>query len=313
MWYLLASVVLGWSLGANNAASIIGTAVTSQMLRFRSAVLLASVFVILGAVLEGQHGLITVGALANQTIVQATVILLAAGLAVGFMTKLKLPVSASQAVVGAILGAAYLGPGIEWKVLQKIVICWIATPIGAALLSVIFYCALSRVVERLQLNFIGFDRFIRVSLIVCAAYAAYALGANNVANVTGVFLQAGLLDIFQACLYGSLAIAFGMRTYSKNVITTIGHSIVPLNSFGALVVSLSTAVTVHVFAKIGVPVSFSQAVVGAVLGIGFIQGFNLVNAHTITHIILGWITAPAFAGGAAIVLTYLSRVRITIV
>lgn len=313
MWYLIASLILGWSLGANNAASLIGTAVTSQMLSFRVAVVIASIFVVIGAVVEGQQGLYTVGGLADQSILQATIVLLAAGVSVGFMTRMKLPVSASQAVVGAIIGSAFLAKGFDWQVLRKIILCWVLTPIGAAILSITLHTAISRLLAKLEPNFVQYDWFIRAGLILSAAYASYALGANNVANVTGVFFQAGLLNMQDACLYGAGAIALGMLTYSKNVIRTVGNSIVPLNTFGALVVSLSTGITVHVFAKIGVPVSFSQAVVGAVLGIGLIQGLNLINAHTISHIVLGWITAPAFAGGAAVLFTFLARIRITVV
>ena len=63
--FLSSGLFLGWSLGANDAANIFGTAVTSRMLRFRTAAILCAVFVIIGAVISGagaSHGLGKLGA-----------------------------------------------------------------------------------------------------------------------------------------------------------------------------------------------------------------------------------------------------------
>jgi len=59
MLYLLGGIFLGWSLGANDAANLFGSAVSSHMIRFWKAALLASLFVVLGAVLQGGRGIET--------------------------------------------------------------------------------------------------------------------------------------------------------------------------------------------------------------------------------------------------------------
>lgn len=313
MWYLFSSLFLGWSLGANTASVLFGSAITSQMIRFRHALVLMVTFVILGAWVEGAKGLATIGALANQTPRQASMVLLAAALVVTFVTRMKLPVSISQSVIGAIVGAGLFVGNVDFSRLPFIFSCWIATPILSALVSFVTYKVLSRWFHRMELNFIGYDRVIRTGLVACGIYASYALGANNVANVTGVFFQAGIFNVNDACLFGGLAIALGMATYSKNVIMTLGANIVPLSGFGALVASLAAAFSVHMFARIGVPVAASQAAVGGVIGIALVEGLNLLNARMVGHIAAAWVLSPVLAGLLSIGLMFLTHIRIVYV
>ena len=104
-FFLSSGLFLGWSLGANNASTVFGTAVSTQMVRFSTAALILSVFVILGAVIGGAgatQGLTELGAV--NAVGGAFTVALAAALTVYWMTQLNIPVSISQAVVGAIIG-----------------------------------------------------------------------------------------------------------------------------------------------------------------------------------------------------------------
>ncbi len=289
---LLGGIYLGWSLGSNDAANIFGTAVSSGMVKFRTAAIFITVFVILGAIVGGMPGMKTIGGLTSQNVNTAFVISVAAAVAVTLLTILKLPVSTSQAVVGAILGIGILQKQINFGGLQKVVICWICTPVGAAIIAILLYIFLTYILRKTNIHFLDFDRIVRIMLILSGAYGAYALGANNVANVTGVYYQAGMLTPFSAVLIGSISIALGAVTYSRNVMMTVGKSIIPLNAFCALVVVLSGAVTVDIFARIGVPVSTSQAVIGAVMGIGIVRNVKAVNFKALYRIFSGWIVTP---------------------
>jgi len=292
---LLGGIYLGWSLGANDAANIFGTAVSSGMVKFRTAAVFLTVFVILGAIIGGMPGMKTLGGLTSQNVNTAFVISIATAIAVTLLTILKLPVSTSQAVVGAILGIGILQKQINFTGLRKVVICWICTPVGAAIIAILLYIFLTSVLRRIDIHFLNFDRIVRIMLILSGAYGAYALGANNVANITGVYYQAGLLTPFSAALIGSISIALGAVTYSKNVMMTIGKSIMPLNAFCALVVVLSGAITVDIFAHIGVPVSTSQAVIGAVIGVGIIRNIKAVNFKVLYRIFSGWLVTPVIS------------------
>ena len=301
---LLGGVFLGWSLGANDASNIFGTAVSSRMLKFWTAACLAAFFVVLGAVFSGQAGIETLKGLTSLNLEQAVISSVAAALTVTIMTLLGLPVSTSQAVVGAIVGIGILNHQLNFAGLGKVVICWIGTPVGAACFAILLYFGLARLYNALRINLFESDFLLRTLLIIAGSYGAYALGANNVANVTAVFVGAGLLDIFSAALIGGLSIALGILTYSRPVMKTVGKKLVKLDPFSALIVVLSLTITVHIFTIIGVPVSTSQAVIGGVLGIGLLKGVNTVSRKTLGTILMGWFITPLIAAGFSLAIDF---------
>jgi inorganic phosphate transporter, PiT family len=309
MFSLLGGVFLGWSLGANDAANVFGTAVSARMLRFSTAALLASVFVLVGALAEGQAAIDTLKGLTRLTLNQAVIASVAAAVTVTAMTLLGRPVSTSQAVVGAILGIGLLNGQLNLAGLTKVVLCWLGTPVGGALSALLLYGLLGKIYNRLGLNLFQSDFWLRLALILAGSYGAYTLGANNVANVTAVFVGAGMLDSFQAALIGAGSIAAGILTFSRPVMETVGRRLVALDPFSALVVVLALAVTVHFYTLLGVPVSTSQAVVGAVLGIGLIKGVNTVSRRTLQQICLAWFMTPVVSCCLSLVIYFATQLK----
>ncbi len=295
MFSLLGGVFLGWSLGANDAANCFGSAVASRMVRYWTAAALCAVFVVVGALLEGQAGIETLSGLTSIDLEQAVVITVAAGLTVTIMTVFGLPVSTSQAAVGAILGIGFFNQEVNVAGLGKVVACWFGTPTGAVLVALVLYKALALIYNHLRVSLFQADMLLRAALVVAGSYAAYALGANNVANVTAVFVGAGTLTVFMAALIGGLSIAFGVVSYSRGVMETVGRKLVRLDPFSALVVVLTEGLTVHFYTVLGVPVSTSQAVIGAVLGIGIIKGAQTIKRKTLYGIFTGWFLTPPVA------------------
>ena len=113
-------------------------------------------------------------------------------------------------------------------------------------------------------------------------------------------------------LLGSIAIGIGILTYSQKAIFTVGRNLMKMSPMVALIVVLSHSVVLLLFASsslrdwlIGhslpalplVPVSSTQAVIGAILGIGVIKGGRGINWSIVGKIIIGWITAPVLAMG----------------
>ncbi len=306
---LLGGVFLGWSLGANDASNVFGTAVSSKMLKFWTAAVLASIFVILGALVSGRAGIETLSGLTTINLEQAVISSVAAAVTVTIMTLLGLPVSTSQAVVGAILGIGILNRQLNLGGLGKVVLCWIGTPIGAALIAVLLYHTLRMIYNRLGFNLFQSDMILRMCLILAGSYGAYSLGANNVANVTAVFVGAGLITVLQAALIGGLSIALGILTYSRPVMETVGKKLVRLDPFSAFIVILSLAVTVHFYTLVGVPVSTSQAVIGGILGVGIVKGVNTVSRKTLLNIVVAWVLTPVVACFISLVIDFASHLR----
>ncbi|MGB5632796.1 MAG: inorganic phosphate transporter [Waterburya sp.] len=325
--FLSSGLFLGWSLGANDASNVFGTAVGSRMLRFSTAAFICSVFIIIGSVTAGAGAAGGLGKLgAVNALAGSFTVALAAAITVLLMTQLGLPVSTSQAVVGAIVGWNWFsGSATDINELAKIVSTWVACPILAAIFSAFIYKFIVLAIEKTKPHLLSLDRNIRLGLIIVGAFGSYTLGANNIGNVMGVFVPsspfenlkiAGIFDISaveQLFLLGAIAIAVGVFTYSKRVMMTVGGSLMTLSPTGALVVVMSSSLVLFVFsstalsnfvASLGlppiplIPVSSSQAVVGAVIGIAMLQGIKGVRQvkwGVLGGIASGWITTPIIA------------------
>jgi PiT family inorganic phosphate transporter len=304
MLSLLGGIFLGWSLGANDASNVFGSAVASKMMRFWTAAILASVFVVLGALLEGPAGIETLQSLTRLNIELAVVCSVSAAATVTIMTILGLPVSTAHAAVGAILGTGLLNRQLNVSGLEKIVVCWLGTPVGGMVIAVLLYKILGAIYNSLRINLLESDSLMRILLVAAGAYGSYALGANNVANVTAVFVAAGRLDVFSATLIGGLSICLGILTFSRPVMETVGKKLVRLDAFSALIVVLAEAITVHIYALVGVPVSTSQALVGAIIGVGLIKRTRMVSRRTLLNIVIAWVFTPILSSFLAIVLDF---------
>ncbi len=296
MFKLLGGIFLGWSLGSNDSANVFGTAVANNIIKFRTAVTILATLVLIGAVAEGYKGFETLGKITTQTPITATVASFSAAITVTLMTYLGLPVSTSQAIVGAIIGIGIVNRNVNLSALPKIFSAWVLTPVGAAIISFVLYLGIRILIRKYVKNQVLFDKFILVGFYLVGGYGAYALGANNVANVTGIYVSSGMLTPFMGALLGGLSIGLGAVTYSKNVMMTVGKKILPLDYYSAFIAILAEAITVHIYAIIGIPVSTSQAIVGGVLGIGLVTGTRTINKRTLRNILFGWVGTPTVSG-----------------
>ena len=322
--FLSSGLFLGWSLGANGAANIFGSAVGSKMIRFRKAALVASVFVVIGAVFQGRGNADTLSRLGTvDALAGGFTVALCAAITVFALTRYAIPVSTSQAIVGAIIGwSSFVGKPTDYNVLTTIVSTWIIAPLLGLMFAALLFMALRKLMHKLKIHVLKLDAYIKITLFIVGAFGAYSLGANNVANVMGVFinsapnvvLEFGLfsLDGVQLLfLIGGLSIAAGIFTYSEKVIRSLSNGINSLSSEAAIVVVLSQALVLFIFssstlsnaiASTGlpaiplVPVSSTQVMIGAVIGIVLIKGAREINYKTLGTIAVGWIIAPLAAG-----------------
>ena len=93
-FFLSSGLFLGWSLGANDASNVFGTAVGTKMLRFKTAAIYCSIFVVIGAVVSGAGASHTLGKLgAINAIAGAFIVAFAAAVSVYLMTLARYPVS----------------------------------------------------------------------------------------------------------------------------------------------------------------------------------------------------------------------------
>jgi PiT family inorganic phosphate transporter len=124
----------------------------------------------------------------------------------------------------------------------------------------------------------------------------------------------------QLFFLGALAIAVGVLTYSRRVMYTVGSDLLPLSPIAGWVVVVAHSLVLFLFASEGleaflsrqglpaiplVPVSSSQAVVGAIIGLGLLRGGREIRWRVVGSIALGWLLTPVIAGIACLVGLYI--------
>jgi PiT family inorganic phosphate transporter len=201
---------------------------------------------------------------------------------------------------------------------MKIFASWIFSPLLAGLFSAVFYKILKMLLNYAKIHLLKWDFYNRAGLIIVGAFGSYSLGANNVANVMGVFvpiipfkpLDFGfilLTSAEQLCIFGGIAIAVGVFTYSQKIMETVGKNLFKLNPEAALVTVLSTAIVMFLFSSEWlegilihynlptiplVTVSSTKAIIGSIIGIGLLNGGKGLNFKMLGKIASGWVTTP---------------------
>ncbi len=303
MLALLPALYLSWGIGANDTANAFGPQIGSNIIAFRQGIVLAAAFALLGAVMEGHKIFPTLGRVTVLDLEMSVIATLAAAVSVNAMTRFGFPVSTSHAIVGALVGVGLReGAHISAPVLGKVASAMVTAPLGAAMVAFLLLRATGLVLAGPLGGSIMFQRGVRTAAILIGCYAAYAMGANNVGNAMAPYVTIGLIDPLPAAVLGGTGLALGAMTYSRNVVMLVGRRITALDPVSALVATLSAALTVHLFTQLAIPISTSQAVVGAVAGVGLTRGMMAVNSRTLAAIPVGWVVSVAGAGVIAFLL-----------
>ncbi|NJK67210.1 MAG: inorganic phosphate transporter [Microcoleus sp. CSU_2_2] len=148
--------------------------------------------------------------------------------------------------------------------------------------------------------------------VISACFVAFAHGSNDVGNAvaplaaiayiqrTGSFPQSDFSVPLWILVLGGVGIVVGLAIWGKNVIATVGEGIIQLQPSGGFCAELATAATVLLASRLGLPVSTSHALVGAVVGVGVVKGWKSVRFQTLLSIGSAWlVTIPIAASLAA--------------
>jgi len=154
--------------------------------------------------------------------------------------------------------------------------------------------------------------------ILSACYVAFAHGANDVANAIGPV--AAVLDVIKngvisdvatippwLLAFGGIGIVVGLATWGWRVIETIGKKITELTPTRGFCAEFGAATTILVASKLGLPVSTTHCLVGAVLGVGLARGMRALNLTMLRDIVLSWIITLPASAGMSILLFYALR------
>jgi len=299
-FFLLGSgAYVGWNIGANDTANCIGTTVGCGLLSFRRAAVLVAIFVILGALLQGGHVMDTIGkgiVMADLDVQAVLVALICSGIFVTLATYLKIPTSTSQAIVGGVVGVGLaVDANINYAKLVTIAESWIICPLMVLALAFLLSHLLSLVLSRRLAGNLLLQNAMGWLAILSSCYVAYSLGANHAGVSVGLLANLGKVRPGLLLLVGGGSIAAGAVTYGKKVTDTVGKGITPLDITGAFVAQISSGFGIHLFSLIGIPISTSSAIVGAVVGVGLVKGARSISYKTIWTILIGWVLTPSSA------------------
>ena len=247
----------------------------------------------------------------TKSAIKAAIIFLAAAATVFVMSYLKFPVSANQSVTGAIIGwglfyADYSNPVVLSTNITEILefmSTWLINPLGAAIIAFVIVFLFKKFLEQKVLDLKGYDKIVKIGYIIAGAYSAYTIGINSSASVTAFYYDmfgvgANILTSARlTAILGGVAIAVGVLTYSKKVMMTVGGSIANISQMDGFLVILASALSITLMKELmGIPVSTSQAVVGAVVGAGLVGGVKNVNFGVFKRIAIAWVSSPTVAG-----------------
>ena len=255
-----------------------------------------------------------------KSALKAFIIFTCAGLTVFIMSYFKMPVSANQSITGAIIGwglfyADYTDQAIldiNLPQIGKFASTWLLNPLGAGIISFVIVWIVRKFLEDKLTHLSMYDKLIKIGYLGAGAFASFSIGMNSSANVTALYYDMAykttgitanlLIDPQLTATIGGIAIAIGVLTYSKRVMMTVGSSIADLNQIEGFLVIIAMALTVVLMGRwMGIPVSTSQAVVGAVMGAGLTKGVKHVHFGVMKNIGLAWVGSPTIAG----LLTYI--------
>ena len=295
--------------GFHDAANSVATVVATRVLTPLQAVALAAVFNFFAAFALGTGVAATIGGgFVNTHIVTPYVILagLLGAIAWNLLTWfLGLPISSSHALIGGYAGAALAKAGIHGLVVGKwpITLAFIvAAPViglvlGYALMVAVYWIFRDVAPARM-------DRWFRHLQILSASLLSCAHGTNDAQKsmgiITAVLLAGGFQKSFQVPKWVILAcaVAMGLGTLSGGwrVVRTMGTRLTRLKPRSGFCAETGAAISILLATWLGLPVSTTHVVAGAIAGVGSIQRVRAVRWSVATNIVVAWVlTIPASA------------------
>jgi len=160
-----------------------------------------------------------------------------------------------------------------------------------------------------KMHYASVEKVFAILMVVTACCMAFAHGSNDVANAIGplaavvsIVNNGGEIAKESALIWwilplGGIGIVAGLAIFGKRVMATIGQGITHLTPSRGFAAELAAATTVVLASSTGLPISTTQTLVGAVLGVGMARGIAALNLGVIRNIVISWVvTLPAGAG-----------------
>ena len=300
--------------GLHDAANSIATIVSTRVLRPQYAVLWAAFFNFIAFLVFGLHVANTIGSgIIEKDVVDAAVIFaaLVGAIVWNLITwALGIPSSSSHALIGGLVGAGVAKAGLAaavWSGLSKTLLAIVLSPMVGFLLALV----LVAVVSWLSVRSTPFavDRAFRVLQFVSASLYSLGHGGNDAQKTMGIiavllysqgYMGADFNIPFWVVISCQAAMGMGTLRGGWRIVRTMGLRITKLTPMQGFCAETGGAATLFMATYLGVPVSTTHTITGAIVGVGASRRVSAVRWNVASSIVYAWvITIPASAAVAA--------------
>jgi inorganic phosphate transporter, PiT family len=312
------AVVFDYVNGFHDTANAIATSVATQALRPAYAIAMATAFNFIGA-FAGTAVAKTIGAgLVDD---QTTTLTIVAAALIGAITWnlitwwLGLPSSSSHALIGGLLGATIVGAGwsslkignLQSGIIGKVIVPLVTSPILGFVIGLLLMVALLWIFRRAQRRTMA-RRFRRLQ-VFSAGYMAFAHGSNDAQKTMGIItlalFSAGVIDTNTVppwvIIIAATAISAGTAVGGWRIMKTMGQKVTELEPVQGFAAETTGATIILGAAHFGMPVSTTQVISSAIMGVGTSRGVKHVRWGVARDILTAWVLTIPAAGviGAA--------------
>jgi inorganic phosphate transporter, PiT family len=293
--------------GFHDTANAIATSVATRALAPAAAIAMATAFNFIGA-FAGTAVAKTIGAgLVDE---QTTTMAVVAAALIGAITwnlitwRLGLPSSSSHALIGGLLGATIIAAGVGALkidgIVNKVLVPLVSSPIigflGALTFMVVLYWIFQKVHRRTLAS------VFRRLQVFSAGYMAFAHGSNDAQKTMGIItlalFSAGAIPTFEVpqwvIVVSATALSAGTAVGGWRIMRTMGHRVVELEPISGFAAETTAASIIVGTAELGMPVSTTQVISSAIMGVGTARGPKGVRWGVARSILIAWVlTIPA--------------------
>ena len=294
--------------GFHDAANSIATIVSTRVLKPQWAVLWAAFFNFIAFLFFGVHVANTIGTgLVDPAIINTQMILAALTGAILwniFTWYFGLPSSSSHALIGGLLGVGLAKAGfasLEISGILKVLLAIVISP----LLGFIIGLLLMFLIAKYFFHFTPYriNNLFRKLQLISSAFISLGHGGNDAQKTMGIIaillFSAGLLGNtfyipFWVVLSCNFVIALGTFFGGWRIVKTMGMKITKLKPVGGFCAEAGSAITLFLATALGIPVSTTHTITGAIVGVGSLHSVAAVRWGVARNIVWAWIlTIPA--------------------
>jgi PiT family inorganic phosphate transporter len=300
--------------GLHDAANSIATIVSTRVLRPQYAVLWAAFFNFVAFMVFGLHVANTIGTgIIEPHLIDAPLIFAALMGAIVWNVitwALGIPSSSSHALIGGLLGAGLAKAGLQaavWKGLSMALVAIVLSPVVGFLLALVLVAIVSW--ASVRSTPFAVDRAFRILQFVSASLYSLGHGGNDAQKTMGIiavllysqgYLGTEFSVPFWVVMACQTAMAMGTLLGGWRIVRTMGLRITKLTPMQGFCAETGGAATLFMATFLGVPVSTTHTITGAIVGVGAARRVSAVRWNVASSIVYAWvITIPASAIVAA--------------